>query len=163
MYNEAFMQHVIGLSRRALDTPGTEPFGAVVVRNGEIVGEGLNHAWAKLDPTAHGEVEAIRDACRKLHCISLEGCEVYTSCEPCPVCVATMGSVGITKLYYAASLVQSRAATAAMPESKRRRVDVQALRREVALPVEQRQMPSEQHLAETAVDVIAAWAARQKG
>ena len=64
------------------------PFGAVIVRDGQIVGEGANSVTATYDPTAHGEVNAIRAACRTLGTFTLAGCELYTSCEPCPMCLA---------------------------------------------------------------------------
>jgi guanine deaminase len=107
MYQEQFMQRALALSAQALAEPGTEPFGAVVVKDGAIVGEGFNHSVAHSDPTSHGEVEAIRDACRKLGTVSLAGCQLYTSCEPCAMCAAAMHIAGIGQLYYAASLAQS--------------------------------------------------------
>lgn len=90
MYEEAFMRRAVAISAEALTTPGTEPFGAVVVRDGRIVGEGINRSLQNFDPTSHGETEAIRDACRNLATVDLTGCELYTSCEPCPLCVAAM-------------------------------------------------------------------------
>src|SRR3954468_13609495 len=99
MYDETFMRRALALSARALDTPGTEPFGAVVVKDGAIVGEGFNHSVAHFDPTSHGEIEAIRDACRKLETVSLAGCDLYTSCEPCALCAAAMHIAGIGRLY----------------------------------------------------------------
>ena len=110
MYQEQFMKRAIALSAQALHTPGTEPFAALVVRDGVVVGEGFNHSVANFDPTSHGEIEAIRDACRKLQTVDLAGCELYTSCEPCALCVAAMRIAGIGQLYYAASLAQSGAA-----------------------------------------------------
>src|SRR5258705_8268951 len=107
MYDEQFMRRTIELSTQALDTPGVRPYGAVVVKDGEIVGEGLNEAAKKFDPTSHGEVEAVRDACRNLKTTDLSGCELYTSCEPCSVCVATMIMAGISRMYYCASLEQT--------------------------------------------------------
>ena len=82
MYDEKFMRRAIELSAQALDTPGTRPFGAVVVKDGKIVGEGLNQSAKNYDPTSHGEVEAVRDACRNLKTTDLSGAELYTSCEP---------------------------------------------------------------------------------
>ena len=88
MYREEFMKRAIALSAQALQTPGTEPFAALVVKDGAVVGEGFNHSVAHFDPTSHGEIEAIRDACRKLQTVDLGGCELYTSCEPCALCAA---------------------------------------------------------------------------
>jgi tRNA(Arg) A34 adenosine deaminase TadA len=160
MYDHSFMQRAIDLSAQALETPGCEPFGAVVVRDGRVLGEGFNHSAAHHDPTSHGEVEAIRDACRRLECTSLGGAELYSSCEPCALCVAAMAIVGITRLYYAASLAQSEQAMAAVPASRRPPCDVAVLRREAGLPAGKGAMPAEQHMDEAAVAVIAAWAAK---
>ena len=104
MYQEKFMRRAIEISAEALDIPGTEPFGAVVVWDGKIVGEGINRSVLNNDPTSHGETEAIRDACRSLGTVHLRGCELYTSCEPCALCVAAMEIAGISRLYYATNL-----------------------------------------------------------
>jgi len=154
MYEEKFMRRAIELSARALDTPGTRPFGAVVVKDGKIVGEGLNQSAKNYDPTSHGEVEAVRDACRNLKTTDLSGADLYTSSEPCAVCVATMLISGIGRMYYGASLEQSgRAAPrpTLLP-------DPNALRRQVGLPIEKRDMPAEQKLDREATLVLEAWA-----
>jgi guanine deaminase len=153
---ETFIQRAIVLSRQALSKPGCAPFGAVIVRNGEIVGEGLNHSVAHFDPTSHGEVEAIRDACAKLQCLELKDCDLYTSCEPCALCVAAMQIVGIRRLYYAASLRQSAAALAA---ALRPAIDVELLRAEAGAPVHARRMPAEQLADADALVVLETWAA----
>lgn len=162
MYEGRFMERAIALSACALSEPGTEPFGAVVVRDGTIVGEGLNRALARFDPTSHGEVEAIRDACTRLQCLDLSGCDLYTSCEPCALCVATMGIVGISKLYYAASMDQAEAAFAGLTKAERHPIDPDALRAEAGAPVEQRSMPAEQHRDGQAAAILAAWGRRAK-
>ena len=159
MYTQAFMQRALALSAQALDQPGTEPFGAVIVKDGRIVGEGFNHARAKWDPTAHGEVEAIRDACQRLGTLQLDGCELYTSCEPCALCVCAMGIVGISALYYGASLEQSHDAIDTLPASARPPIDTDALRREAGAPIAERRMPSRQALDGEAVDILKRWAA----
>ncbi|WOB09862.1 nucleoside deaminase [Piscinibacter gummiphilus] len=161
MYTEAFMQRALALSAQALDQPGTEPFGAVIVKDGQVVGEGFNHARAKWDPTAHGEVEAIRDACQRLGTLQLDGCELYTSCEPCALCVCAMGIVGISALYYGASLEQSHAAIGALPASARPPIDTDALRREAGATIEARRMPATQALDAEAIDILKQWAARR--
>src|ERR1044072_1090203 len=107
MYDERFMRRAIALSEQALCEPGVGPFAAVVVRDGKIVGEGINRSRATFDPTSHGEVEAIRDACGRLKTIDLSGCDLYTTCEPCTMCVATMLIAGIGRMYYGASAQQS--------------------------------------------------------
>ena len=163
MYEERFMQRAVALSRQALDEPGSEPFGAVVVKDGTIVGEGLNRVIANFDPTSHGEVEAIRDACRRLGTTDLTGGAVYTSCEPCPMCVATMIATGIGALYYGASVGQSGRILAALGARRRRPFTIEGMRAQVGLPVEQRQMPAAQKLDDAAVAVLEAWAAKRKG
>ena len=162
MYEERFLRRAIELSRSALGKAGTQPFGAVVVKDGAIVGEGLNHSAAQCDPTSHGETEAIRDACRKLQCVDLSGCDLYSSCEPCALCVAAMTIAGIRKLYYAASLSQSGAAFEGLPMSARHPIDVHLLRAECGALVGQRRMPAEQKLADDAVAILKAWADPRK-
>jgi guanine deaminase len=163
MYDETFMRRAIELSRTALTEPGTEPFAAVVVKDGKIVGEGLNHSAAHFDPTSHGEVEAIRDACRRLKSVDLSDCDLYTSCEPCSLCVATMHIAGIRKLYYAVTLQQSRSALTNVSPRIRRSGDAAKLRIQTGLPVGERDMPAEQHLDGEAITVLDAWAATHRG
>ena len=162
MYHETFMKQALALSAQALETPGTEPFAAVVVQDGQVVGEGFNHSVAHFDPTSHGEVEAIRAACRRLRRVDLSGCELYSSCEPCALCVAAMAIVGIRQLYYAASLQQSGAAFEGLPVAARHPIDVEVLRAEAGTPLAQRQPPAEQHLASEAIDILEAWAGPRK-
>jgi tRNA(Arg) A34 adenosine deaminase TadA len=162
MYDDAFMQRAIEVSHSALGQAGCEPFGAIVVKDGKIVGEGLNRSLALHDPTSHGEVEAIRDACRKLGTKDLDGCDLYSSCEPCSLCVAAMHIAGISRLYYAVSLEQSWAALKHLPQDKRRyRMTAAELRAQVGLPAAERKMPSESHRAEDAQAVLEAWARAQ--
>jgi len=158
MYVEDFMRRAVVLSATALTSDGTEPFGAVIVRNGQIVGEGINRSLLNRDPTSHGEIETIRDACRNLGTVDLSGCDIYTSCEPCPLCVAAMEIARISRLYFAASLAQSDSAIKGLSPAARFPIDSEKLRETCARPVHARDMPSEQHLSEAAVEVIAAWA-----
>jgi len=162
MYQHEFMQRALALSALALTQPGTEPFGAVVVKDGAIVGEGFNHSVAHSDPTSHGEVEAIRDACRRLATVDLSGCELYTSCEPCAMCAAAMHIAGIAKLYYAASLVQSGQAFEGVTVEARHPIDVDALRAEAGAPIDQRRLPAEQKLDGEAVRILSEWAAPRR-
>lgn len=158
MYEPAFMARAIDLSRQALTTSGTEPFGAVVTRDGQIVGEGFNHSLVNFDPTSHGEVEALRDACRRLKTVDLSGCELYTSCEPCALCVAAMHIAGITRVFYAASLAQSGEAFDALAPAQRHPIDCELLRTECGSPIGERRMPAEQQMAPEAIAVLKAWA-----
>lgn len=158
MYDEKFMRRAIELSATALGTPGARPYGAVVVKDGRIVGEGLNEAAKKFDPTSHGEVEAVRDACRNLKTTDLTGCELYTSCEPCSVCVSTMIMAGISRMYYGASLEQS---AAVVPRPKMP-PPTTLVREQVGRPVGERSMlPAEAKLPGEAIAVLEAWMKQQ--
>lgn len=154
------MQHAIALSEEALGKAGTEPFGAVVVKDGQIVGEGLNHSKLNFDPTSHGEIEAIRDACFRLKSVDLTGCEIYTSCEPCAMCVATMTIAGIERMYFGASMAQAGLALTGLPPAKRFPVDVEAARREAGCTLEHRSMPSEQKRGDEAFMILKQWASQ---
>ena len=162
MYEARFMQRAIEISQQALSLPGTQPFGAVVVRDGRIVGEGLNQSLARHDPTSHSEIEAIRDACRNLSTVDLSGCDLYTSCEPCPMCVATMNQAGIARVFYAASAAQSGPILAELTQAERRRVDPDHVRAEIAAPIGERAMPARQAMAEEAGAVLQAWVGKIK-
>jgi len=85
-----FLERAIELSRQGMQQDNGGPFGCVIVLDGEIVGEGYNMVTTSNDPTAHAEIVAIRQACKKLNSYQLEGCEVYTSCEPCPMCLGAI-------------------------------------------------------------------------
>jgi guanine deaminase len=87
---EKFMQEAIELSRNGMANNEGGPFGCIIVKGDEIVGRGNNKVSSTNDPTAHAEVTAIRDACKNLNSFQLEGCEVYTSCEPCPMCLGAI-------------------------------------------------------------------------
>ena len=163
MYREDFMKRAIELSRSALEKPGTEPFGALIVMDGKIVGEGLNHALAHFDPTSHGEVEAIRDACRRLERVELTGAELYTSCEPCALCVATMAIAGISRLYFAASMDQAGEAFAGLTRAQRYPIDSEKIRAEAGATVENRSIPATQALDREAHEVLVRWAERRRG
>ena len=98
--DRAFMRMAIELSIENIDQGGG-PFGAVVVRNGHVVAKGANRVVANNDPTAHAEVVAIRNACRELETFDLDGCTIYASCEPCPMCLSAIYWAGIKRICYA--------------------------------------------------------------
>ena len=95
-----FMTRAIELSIESVNN-GTGPFGAVIVKNEKIIAEGSNKVTSTNDPTAHGEIVAIREACKQLNNFSLSGCELYSSCEPCPLCLSAIYWARINKIYYA--------------------------------------------------------------
>ncbi|MBV8115564.1 MAG: nucleoside deaminase [Silvibacterium sp.] len=98
--NPVFMQRAIQLAVENVRSRKGGPFAAVIVRDGEIVGEGANSVTSTKDPTAHAEVNAIRNACRALNSFTLKGCDIYTSCEPCPMCLAAIYWARIDAIYF---------------------------------------------------------------
>lgn len=98
-YNPEFMEMAARLSYENIDKGGG-PFGAVIVKDGEVVATGVNTVTLDNDPTAHAEVNAIRHACRKLESFQLSGCTVYSSCEPCPMCLSALYWAGVKRVYY---------------------------------------------------------------
>ena len=101
--NPDFLRRAIALATQNVLTGRGGPFGAVIVRDGEIVGEGANSVTAANDATAHAEVTAIRAACTALNTFTLHGCELYTSCEPCPMCLSASYWARLDRVYYACS------------------------------------------------------------
>jgi tRNA(Arg) A34 adenosine deaminase TadA len=101
--NPEFLRRAIALATDNVVNGKGGPFGAVIVRDGKIVGEGANSVTATNDPTAHGEVNAIRAACRALGTFTLAGSELYTSCEPCPMCLAASYWARLDAIYYGCS------------------------------------------------------------
>ncbi len=94
------MIRAIQLSKESVNNGGG-PFGSVIVKDNKIIAEGLNRVTPTKDPTAHGEIVAIREACKKLNDFSLKGCELYSNCEPCPMCLSAIYWARIDKIYYA--------------------------------------------------------------
>lgn len=101
--DEYFMRRAIALAQNGIDSNAGGPFGAVIVRNGEIVGEGCNRVTSTNDPTAHAEIVAIRNACQNLDSFQLDDCILYTSCEPCPMCLGAIYWARPSKIFYAAT------------------------------------------------------------
>lgn len=99
--HEPFMRRAIELARDGMNAVGGGPFGSVVVRDGIIIGEGGNRVTATNDPTAHAEVVAIREACRSIGSFQLDGCTVYASCEPCPMCLGAIYWARAERVYIA--------------------------------------------------------------
>ena len=160
---EAYMRRALDLARDSFGAPGTLPYAAVVVKDGAIVGEGLNRSLAHSDPTSHGEIEAIRDACQRLGTLNLAGCEIYTTGEPCAMCVATMYLTGIARLYYGASGADTAVFLGQMARQDSRwarPIGAIDLRRQLSLPVGERAMPAEPMLADEAKKLLEAFIQR---
>jgi len=141
------MRRAIALASENVRTGQGGPFGAVIVRNDAIVGEGFNTVTRDNDPTAHGEVQAIRAACRSLGVFTLKGCEIYTSCEPCPMCLAAIYWAHIDRIWYGNTSA----------DAARIAFDDAFLYREVALPAPQRTVPSSMLLHDQAWESFQLW------
>ncbi|HEX2115345.1 MAG TPA: nucleoside deaminase [Alphaproteobacteria bacterium] len=143
------MRRAIALSRENLKTQDGGPFGAVVVKDGRIVGEGRNQVIATNDPTAHAEIVAIRAATQALGTFDLSGCAVYASCEPCPMCLGAILWARIGRLYHACDRHDAKAIG----------FDDEAFYREVQRPAMERSLPVERLLDEEARTVFKEWGA----
>lgn len=144
---EEFMRGAISLAEASVRGRGG-PFGCVIVRRGEIVGRGQNAVTASNDPTAHAEVVAIREACRTLGTFQLTDCELFTSCEPCPMCLGAIYWARLAKVYYG----NNRKDAAAIG------FDDDLIYREIPLPPEQRAVPMVPLLRNEAQATFRAWA-----
>ena len=144
---EAFMREAIKLSAESVRSGGG-PFGAVIVRNGEIIARGENRVTVCNDPTAHAEVSAIREAAARLGTYDLSGCEIYSSCEPCPMCLGAIYWARLDKLYYAGT--RADAANVGFDDAH--------IYEELPLDPSQRELPTETLLREEAQRVFEAWA-----
>jgi tRNA(Arg) A34 adenosine deaminase TadA len=145
-----FMRHAIRLSAERMREGLGGPFGAVIVKDGKVVAEGWNKVTSENDPTAHAEVTAIRAACEKLGTFSLQGCEIFTSCEPCPMCLAAIYWARIDRITFA----NSREDAAAIG------FDDAHIYGEVSKPIEHRVIPTIKLATPEAAAVFAEWQAK---
>jgi tRNA(Arg) A34 adenosine deaminase TadA len=148
--HEGFLREAIALSRESVELSQGGPFGAVIVKEGEIIGRGMNQVTCCCDPTAHAEMTAIRQAAAYLNRFDLSGCVIYTSTEPCPMCLAAIYWARLDAIYYA----NTREDAAAIG------FDDARLYREVCLPANERSIPMVQILAEDAHNALQAWQAK---
>ena len=143
---EDFMKLAIKLAVENVENGGG-PFGAVIVRDNRVIATGANRVTANNDPTAHAEVCAIRAACRELQTFDLSGCDIYTSCEPCPMCLGAIYWAHIDHIYYGCN--KHDAAAAGFDDS--------FIYKEISLPKEQRSKAIEEMLSEEAMSTFDAW------
>ena len=141
------MKHAIKLSENNIKETSGGPFGAVIAKNGEIISEGVNRVTTHNDPTAHAEIEAIRSACKTLNSFSLAGCEIYTSCEPCPMCLSAIHWARIDKIYFA----NSRKDAAAL------NFDDEFLYDEIGKDLHERKIPVMRIMENEAIKVFEEW------
>lgn len=149
--DERFMREAIRLSRDKMRQNEGGPFGAVVVRDGAILGRGWNQVTRSGDPTAHAEVVAIRKACRKLGTFRLEGCDLYTSCEPCPMCLAAAYWARISRIWFAGT--RKDAAQVGFDDA--------FLYKEISRPRTRRTIPMEPLLRREALGVFEEWRSKE--
>ena len=141
------MREAIRISLTKMRANCGGPFGAVVVRQGKIVSRGWNQVTSTNDPTAHAEIVAIRAACRQLGTFQLHACELYTSCEPCPMCLAAIYWAHIRIIYHGNT----------RKDAARIDFDDELLYREIARPINRRKIPMKQLLRPEALAVFAKW------
>lgn len=144
--DERFMQMAISLSIDNVNNGGG-PFGAVIVRDGEVVATGANRVVPDSDPTAHAEILAIRSACAKLGTFKLTGCTVYTSCEPCPMCLSALYWAGVSRIYYGNTKEDAKAID----------FDDSFIYDQLQLSYNQRSIPCEQFMRSDAIKAFELW------
>ena len=147
---KSYMREAIRLSLVQMRAGKGGPFGAVVVRKGKIVGRGFNLVTSTNDPTAHAEVVAIREACKRLKTFQLDDCELYTSCEPCPMCLSAIYWARLKRVFFANT----------RKDAARIQFDDDFLYREVGLPIAKRAMPMKQFLRDEAILAFKEWDAK---
>ncbi len=147
---KSHMREAIRLSLVQMRAGKGGPFGAVVVRNGKIVGRGFNLVTSTNDPTAHAEVVAIREACKKLKTFQLDDCELYTSCEPCPMCLSAIYWARLKRVFFANT----------RKDAAKIQFDDDFLYREVGLPISKRSLPMKQFLRDEALPAFKEWDAK---
>ena len=145
--NPKFMREAIRLSVRKMREVKGGPFGAVVVRDGKIVGRGWNLVTSANDPTAHAEIVAIRQACKRLKRFQLSDCDLYTSCEPCPMCLSAIYWARLDSVYYANT----------RQDAARIHFDDAFIYRQVALPISRRKLKMRQILHQEALAAFEEW------
>lgn len=141
------MARAIQLSIDNVQSGRGGPFGAVVVKGNEVIAEGANQVTSTNDPTAHAEVVAIREACSKLHVFDLEGCDIYSSCEPCPMCLGAIYWARLSRIYFAN----------ADEDAAKIGFDDSMIYRELRQPHSQRKIPMIQMMREEALAAFRAW------
>ena len=150
MTNDELMREAIRLSIENVANGGG-PFGAVIARDGEIIATGVNRVTANNDPTAHAEVSAIRSASQRLDTFNLSDCEIFTSCEPCPMCLGAIYWARLKKVYYANTKADAKAIG----------FDDSFIYDELALPQDKRKLPAEAMLRNEAIKAFEAWQGKE--
>ena len=145
---ESFMRRAISIASQNVREGLGGPFGSVVVRDGEIIGEGVNRVTSSCDPTAHAEMLAIRAASAKLNNFDLSGCDIYTSCEPCPMCLSAIYWARIERMFYGNTIVEADAIG----------FSDEFLYKEIALSMDERKLDATRLLKDEALESFNLWA-----
>lgn len=145
--NQKYMLEAIALAKRNASSVTGGPFGAIVVKGNEIICATVNTVTSDKDPTAHAEVNAIRDACKKLDTFNLTGCTLYSSCEPCPMCLSAVYWARIDKIYFAAD----------RKEAERAGFSDAFIYDQLKVPAKERSISTEQILVEEGVEPFTLW------
>lgn len=145
--NKDFIYRAIEIAREGMNANHGGPFGCIIVKENKIIGEGSNRVTTSNDPTAHAEIVAIRNACEHLGTFQLTGCDIYTSCEPCPMCLGAIYWARPDRIYYAAN--REDAADAGFDDS--------FIYTEIPLPIDERSIPMKNIGRDAAVDLFENW------
>lgn len=143
----SFMRRAIELAQNGIDANDGGPFGAVVVRDGRIIGEGCNRVTSTNDPTAHAEIVAIRNACRELGSFQLTDCVIYSSCEPCPMCLGAIYWARPREVFFACTRA----------DAKNAGFDDDLIYEEIELPIDRRRIPTATFLRDAGLEVFRNW------
>ena len=145
--DRSYLRQAIALAKEGIENRQGGPFGCVIVKNGEVIGKGFNKVTSSHDPTAHAEVEAIRDACGRLGDHQLAGCDLYASCEPCPMCLGAIYWARLSRVVYAST--RNQAADAGF--------DDDLIYKEIDRPMAGRQIPFEFQSQSEVIELFGQW------
>ena len=146
-FKQYFLDRAIELSKEHMMKDDGGPFGAIIVKDDKIIGEGWNCVTSHNDPTAHAEVQAIRKACGEISSFQLSNCEIYTSCEPCPMCLASIYWARLDRIFYANTRTQAASIG----------FDDEFIYEEIAKSISERSIPTIHHPSEKAQQVFEEW------
>jgi tRNA(Arg) A34 adenosine deaminase TadA len=148
--DQHWMAEAVSIGLAGMQENGGGPFGAVIVRGGELIASGWNQVTSSLDPTAHAEVTAIRAACQRLASFDLRGCDLYTSCEPCPMCLAATYWARVDRMFFGCTRTDAAAAG----------FDDDFIYQQIGLETSARSLPMAQVGRETAMRLFSDWAVK---
>ena len=146
-HQKKFMREAIRLSLENVQSENGGPFGAIIVKNGEMISTGVNEVTGNNDPTAHAEIIAIRNACEKLNSYQLDDCEIYCSCEPCPMCLGAIYWARLKAVYFANT----------KKDAAEINFDDNSIYQEIELPINERKLPTIQLLRDEAQSAFILW------